>query len=256
MSSYIACISTMERKVLDNHALLSSKVPLIIINQCSSQSGELIAADIEHIQGNNVTFYNYHERGLSKSRNRAIEHAQADWIIIGDDDVLFYDDALRKLLNEAKESDIVVFSNADETGPKFRDDENDFRLIFSAASWCIAVRREFVQMHDLKFDERFGLGAPFISTEENSFLWDAKRLGARMKSSDAAVVNHTGVSTGYVLNHNLWKSKGAFFARNLGFWGIPVGVAFVVKKSISHKLNFVTSLKSFIDGFREFKRIA
>ena len=256
MFNYVVCVSTMRCKILENNALLNSDIPLLIINQCKAENEELTADDFSDFQPNKIEFYNFYELGLSKSRNRALERASAEWVIIVDDDVCFDDNCLRRLINDSSDFDVIVFSNSDQTGPKFSNDENVMRIIFSAASWCIAVKKEFIDAKQLRFDERFGLGSTFISTEENSFLWDAKRYGARIKSSNLPAVTHLGVSTGFDWNNKLWESKGAFFARNLGLLGLPAGMFFIMRKSISYRLSIIRSTKNFLIGYFGFKKLA
>ena len=153
MFNYVVCVSTMRCKILENNALLNSDIPLLIINQCKAENEELTADDFSDFQPNKIEFYNFYELGLSKSRNRALERASAEWVIIADDDVCFDDNCLRRLINDSSDFDVIVFSNSDQTGPKFSNDENVMRIIFSAASWCIAVKKEFIDAKQLRFDE-------------------------------------------------------------------------------------------------------
>ena len=134
MLNYVICIATVNRNILNNSALLNSGAPLLIINQCSAKNGELTKTDFKHFKSGDIQFYNFNEFGISKSRNRAFEHADASWLIIADDDLQYDIDCLNDLIANAKNHDIIIFSNKDCSGPKFNGSENNLRLVFSAAS--------------------------------------------------------------------------------------------------------------------------
>ena len=80
---------------------MNIKTKYTIINQTKN---------IEAIQDNNV--YNYNEKGLSKSRNRAISHATEDICLIADDDVKYidnYEEIIKNAYKKYKDADIITF---------------------------------------------------------------------------------------------------------------------------------------------------
>lgn len=61
---------------------------------------------------NEKNVYNYNEIGLSKSRNRAIEHAVSDICLIADDDVKYvdnYEQIIKNAYEKNKNADIIIF---------------------------------------------------------------------------------------------------------------------------------------------------
>ena len=101
----------------------------VIINQTKNKS----LTDIE--TGKNKLF-SYEEKGLSKSRNKAIEHSNADICIIADDD-LRYEDDYEKIVEEGyikyPDADIIVFyvDNVDDSKKRRVRREGKINLLTS-----------------------------------------------------------------------------------------------------------------------------
>lgn len=95
-------ISTMNLK--EPETLLKEmnvQTPYKIINQVK---------EIKQIKDKNV--YSYQEKGVSKSRNRALQKAEAEICIIADDDVKYVDNYEKIILEAYKKypkADIIVF---------------------------------------------------------------------------------------------------------------------------------------------------
>ena len=66
----------------------------IIINQCEKNE-----YDEKIINNNKIRMYSYNERGLAKSRNRALDKTDADICVIADDDVIYVDNYEKIILN-------------------------------------------------------------------------------------------------------------------------------------------------------------
>ena len=97
------------------------------------------------------------------------------------------------------------------------------------------------------------MGSEFISTEENSFVWDALKLGADIKAFPLEPVTHKGFSTGHIWTDILWESKGAFFARNFGKWGMFAGIFFILKKTNVNNISTWQTIRHFFSGYQKFR---
>lgn len=223
-------ISTVEQRVIKNKNLFETDFDLVtIINQVSDGKLTIVSSGVN--LSSTLRQFNFEERGLAKSRNRAIENSSCDWILFADDDLSYSRDASFKLKSMiSDEADIIFFGNIDESGPRPTMRWSKLRLVMSATSWVFAVRKDFVVNHNIRFDERFGLGSDFISTEENSFVLDVFNAGGRYKILDCNLVEHRGISTGWHWNEDLIASKAAFFKRNIKSIGYIFPFLFVLKK--------------------------
>lgn len=98
----------------------------IIINQCGYDSYE---------EYENFKIYSYNEKGISKSRNKALEISDGDILLLCDDDVI-YNDEHEKIIKEEfgknKDADIIVF-NLYSPNRKIRYDKKNKKYTFTIA---------------------------------------------------------------------------------------------------------------------------
>ncbi|WP_430536123.1 glycosyltransferase family A protein [Listeria rocourtiae] len=124
------------------------------------------------------------ERGLSRARNTGLEHATGEIVTFGDDDC-WYDKATFQHVVDSYQTgkDVISLTMYDPDQQKFGRPQKiktsrylTKRELMSRSSIEIFVRRtclESNKFHDvIRFDEAFGLGATYISGEENIFLTD------------------------------------------------------------------------------------
>lgn len=183
--------------------------------------------------------FHYQETGLSRSRNRALQHATADLCLIGDDDVS-YPESAAAIVAEAflhnPSADIITFQTFTPDGVPFkrygtRQHWHTSRSIMRVTSCEIALKTRAVRSAGLRFDEQFGLGADFPTGEENIFLLDALRRGLHILYIPVPVAVHPAYSSGGdFLNHELIAAKGAMFRRMFGAASWVVALAFACKK--------------------------
>ena len=131
----------------------------------------------------NVRIIGSAERGLSKSRNRAMAAASDDICILCDNDVRYEDSAPEQILaafERYPDAGIICFfiERPERHEPVRRSEgvmsKKDMMRIFSPE---MAVRRS--KLKGLRFDEDFGAGARYSMGEENIFLFEAKRRGIK-----------------------------------------------------------------------------
>lgn len=248
MHDVTIAISSMSDNYKKNTKLfLADKVNYLIVNQCDKNFREEIHE--------NFTILNVHETGLSKSRNRAIDNAIGKWIIFADDDLDYSYFSVDKIKEYIRDSDILLISNFDFTGPKFKTRKATFSDMMKCASWCIVANLQKVKDVNLRFDEKFGLGAEFISTEENSFLLDAKKKGLIINCTEETLVNHVGVSTGFNWTAGLIISKGAFIRRNFKKLSILFLILFSIKKFRNSDYDFYSFLSHSFRGWIRYGKI-
>jgi len=183
--------------------------------------------------------FDYAERGLSKSRNRALQHAAAGIALIADDDVRHPPAAPARVaaaFAAHPRADIITFQAQTPAGAPFkkyqtRARRHTARSIMRVSSWEIALRVESIRAAGLRFDERFGLGAEFPTGEENIFLIDALRRGLRLRYQPQVIAIHPAASSGADLSTAAAiEAKGAAHRRMFGAAFLPVALAFAVKK--------------------------
>ena len=151
----------------------------IVINQCDRED----YAEVKTHYGVAKVF-STRERGLTKSRNMAIEKAVADICLLCDDDEIFVEDYAQKITNSYKKlpcADIIIFKMANRT-PSFKDKiiRLKFPKTMKVSSWQISFRRESLLKAKVKFDTLLGAGSGNGAEEELKFLLDCQKAGLKI----------------------------------------------------------------------------
>jgi len=242
-------ISTLQS---DASPFLGKAIPTLVI----SQSGKN-----EHFISGNVEFLAFSERGLSKSRNRAIENTRAKIALIADDDVKFVPDFDKKIISaftRYPDADIITFRVRTPEGLPYKKSylEHSFThsrtSIYKTSSVEIALRPDKIKLKGVRFDESFGLGAKYSSGEEVIFLNDCINSGLSLRYVPEEIVIHPLESSGKILDENYFKSKGAIVRRLYGSSpGLLIGLGFLLKQLIKSgkTISFVAALRAILKGF-------
>ncbi len=192
--------------------MLNIRTDVLIINQCG--------IDNEYEQGGrygNIYVRESKKRGLSISRNEALEHARADRVILCDNDVRYDDDAfirINKAFERNPEAGILVFfiERPERHVPVFKKegplDKLHSMKIFSPE---IAVRRS--RIGDLRFDTEFGSGARYSMGEENIFLFRAIESGIKVVYVPERIACLLPQESGWFNGYN----EDFFFDRGAGY---------------------------------------
>lgn len=177
-------MSCMHRK--DMQIVKDSQIncDVLVVNQCDESREEQSSERCQRM------IYTK-ERGLSKSRNMAIDRAWADICLLSDDDELFQHDVEERVLKayaDYPEADIIAFKvdNADTFGYGVNNSKRIYPnhaykcgLIgcLHISSWQISFRRASIVEKAIRFDELMGSGTGHGAQEESKFLIDCLRAG-------------------------------------------------------------------------------
>lgn len=228
-------IATKDRTNLDFLSLMFpfthfSKFNILIINQSENK---ILTSDFS-----TVRVINSNEKGLSKSRNLAIQNAVKKICLIADDDLIYFDDFAKKILNEFstnQKAQIITFNHIG-TEKKVLEHSSkkgylhSVKTAYRVSSFEIVFKLDAIKNNSVFFDENFGLGSIFEIAEEFLFLKKGIELNLKAYFSPFVIVHHPGVSSGkkegedtliyarsalfYVLKGNfvyLWLLKYLFF---------------------------------------------
>lgn len=159
---------------------------VVVVNQCDRDCVEEF--DFVNKKGKtcHVKFISTTERGLSRSRNMAIRNAWGDICQICDDDEVIADDAEEIVLNAYEENPhacLIAFSlirnDCSKTYPERRGNLG-FKQILRTSSQQITFSRRIVEQLGICFDEKMGSGTGNGAGEENKFMLDCRKTGAKV----------------------------------------------------------------------------
>ncbi len=139
-------------------------------------------------------------RGLTKSRNLAIEKSQGDICMLSDDDEVFlpdYQERVRKAYEAYPQADVMVFQIENwKTSLGDAPRQLKFPQTMKVSSVQLSFRRESLMKSGVRFDPLLGSGSGNGAEEELKFLLDCQKRGlkiyyvpvavARLEKSDSA----------------------------------------------------------------------
>ena len=162
---------------------ISEKNKCLIINQIT----EGINYE-KNITTGNHRFFSVEDKGLSKSRNMAIEKAMGDICIIADDDVEYvenYEKIVKDGYSKYPDADIIAYHFKYVDCKKYKRIKKEGRVGYlrslGISSTQITFKRDSLQQAKIKFDENFGTGSGKCNWgEENVLLYDCLKAGLKI----------------------------------------------------------------------------
>lgn len=158
---------------------------VVVVNQCDMDS--VSEFDFTNKAGKtcHAKIISTTERGLSRSRNMAIENSWGDVCLICDDDEELDDDYENKIVEtyiKHPEKDAILFivkRNDIPGGKKYpeREGKVNYKQILQSSSVQISFKRASIFRSKIKFDILLGSGSGNGGGEENKFLIDVRKQG-------------------------------------------------------------------------------
>jgi len=252
-------ISTMFQNDFSLVQKMNIKTDALIINQCDKEDKQVLEID-----NNKIRMLSYNERGLSKSRNKAIHNSNADICIIADDDLVYEENYEKIVLNAYEkypEADIIAFDvpskNDSRPTSTLKEGNVDFLHTLKISSFQITFKRKCIIEKAISFNELFGAGAKYTCGEENIFLVEALKKGLKVKyvKEKIAIVNHNESTWYNGFNKRLFKSKGAMFYEMSPLLSYFLITQFAIRKWNLYKkdCSLIGAFKYMIEGLNEYK---
>lgn len=172
----MACMYQEDHKLIEKSGITGDAV---VINQCDRED----YAEYQTANGL-ARMFSTTQRGLTKSRNMAIEKSKADICLLCDDDEVFVQDYERKILKayeKLPQADVIIIKMKDRQ-PSFEDKVRrlKFPQTMKVSSWQISFRKASLLKAGVRFDELMGAGTENGAEEELKFLTDCERAGLKI----------------------------------------------------------------------------
>lgn len=232
-------------------------VDCLLINQVDSPDHEINKT--EH----GLRIKSFAEKGLCKSRNRAINHAKGDIVLLADDDIRFESGIQKKILDQFQkypDTDIICFQILKGKGVPYKRYRNSGMQInrwksLRVSSVEIAFRLASIRKKGVIFDEHFGLGTSFPSGEEQVFLKDALDSGLKVRYVPIPIALHEAASSGETgwNQQDYRQSKGALLFRLFGEFSMFIIPLFALKKSHLTSVSWLQLARDMFNGRRNYK---
>ncbi len=254
-------LSCMHQKDMDIFEKSNIRCDALAVNQCDKDA-------VCNSDDNTKRMIFTTQRGLSRSRNMAIDKAWSDICLISDDDETFEPDVAEKVLKAYEtygDADVIAFqvANASGFGENINGDKKTypdkaFRCgllkTLRISSWQISFRRKSILEKGIRFDEKMGSGTSNGAQEESKFLADCHRAGLNIWYVPVliATMKEEHASQWFKgFDYKFFYDRGWATRRFLG-WTLATlyAVYFAVKKHkmYSHDISFMKSLYAMIKG--------
>lgn len=142
--------------------------------------------------------------GVAKSRNSAIDHATGEYLLFGDDDVVFNPHQLQlaiDYLDQNQNISLLIAQAEDETGSLRKNYPVQITKLTrfnsaKAATYEMIVRVAAIRERGIRFDEDFGAGVPNYLGDEYIFISDLLKAGGRAVFAPFTIAMHPAESSG------------------------------------------------------------
>jgi len=213
------------------------KSDAVLINQCGREDSSELS-----VQEGCIRVLSFAEKGVGKSRNRAIDAACGDIVLFSDDDIVYDDGYAEKVIKEFEahpEADALFFNF--EVVPERRTYFNtDYKRVHiwnggRYPAYSIALRRDALIKSGVRFSELFGGGAKYSCGEDSLFIRDCLKAGLKMYRTHACLGHEEprpgGESTwfkGY--DEKYFFDRGVLYAYLYGALAALMGLRYVYAK--------------------------
>lgn len=240
MNVLISCMN-------DNKSIITRsniQTDVVVVNQCNQNYVEEFDFINKKGERCHAKFINTTERGLSKSRNMAIDNAWGNICQICDDDEILpdnYEDIIISAYEKNRGVGIITFKlnrlDIKKLYPLVKKSLG-LKEILKTSSQQITFLLDLLRRTGIRFDQKMGSGTGNGGGEENRFLIECKKSGLKMIYIPEVIATvNKGQSKwfkGYTEKY--FRDRGWVSRRCLGFLR---GYAFIIYNTINHHKEFI-----------------
>lgn len=205
-------------------------------------------------------------KGVAKNRNNTFRFLEPGSIcLILDDDIFLCADAfsiVRKTFDKNPAASFISFKILNTNGGDYKPYPREKRwhslsTLTSIGTTEMAFESDLILKKNIRFDERFGPGAPeYPLGEDYIFAMDLYRMKTKMLFVPIPIVMHPPGSTGGSLDKKIIYARGAVFARVFGPLSYLIDIYFSLKKRRYYhsRYSIYDYIKLMILGSLDFRR--
>lgn len=257
-------LSTMHRDSLDFLAALFpnenfKEYKILIVNQTTKTC-------LLHSNNPNIRVLNVFEKGLTKSRNLALNNTIGDICLIADDDVK-YSSNFQKIIIDSfldnTKADIITYKMKDFEGNDFKSyttsQWHTLESLKQVNSVVIAFKAENIKSKKICFNPYFGLGSTFETGDEYIFLRDSLKAGANIWFASKYILEHDYNSSGRAAGSDrLVFARAALYYKysgKLGYLKLCKYLYLIAKDNYISFFNIPKKLKVGLKGIAAYRNI-
>lgn len=186
-------ISAVNKEASDLPKAVNIQSDAVIVDQMIGHEGTDADSSFEY-DGYKVKVCRRFEKGVGLSRNTAFEHSEAEIIQFADDDIVYDDGYVDKVLAEFDahpEVDMLLFNVKAQEGRETYWNEDYAKVTWKNygryPAYAIIARRKALVDSGVKYSLLFGGGAPYMNGEDSLFLHDCLKAGLNLYRTTVAI---------------------------------------------------------------------
>lgn len=244
----------------NDHTLIKRmniQTDVIIGNQCERNMIE------EYKDGDmNVKIISLNEKGVGLNRNTLLMRAEADIVVLADDDMVFHDGYSEKVIkafDEHPNADVLIFNLDEDIITQYKNYKskkiNKYNYMRYGAARLV-VRTSKIKMNNIYFNLNFGGGAQFSAGEDSLFIKDClnhKLNIVAVADSIATLENNRESSWFKGYNDKYFFDKGVFYYFANPCFARMYCLYFYIK--YSRKILYRNMLQKMLEGVEYAKKI-
>ena len=235
----------------------------VVINQCDREEYRDTVRAKADGNSQKIRYIETRQRGLSKSRNMAIDAADADICILCDNDVEYLPDYENRIMDgfaRHPDADLIVFyiERKEKPKPNYpKTKRMGYLSVLKIFSPEMAFRRESVK--EIAFDERFGAGSGrYLMGEENIYLYDCLKRGLKVYYEPVKIAKLREESSTWFKGYDdtFFISRGAGYCAMSRFGSYILILQFALRKRHLYRENMSMfhAMSFMFKGRREYLR--
>lgn len=257
-------VSTMNQKNLSILKKMNISGKSTVINQVTDENIQ----ELKNIDQEEVKFISLKDKGLSKSRNMALNNATAEICVVCDDDMEYqtdYEQTILKHYIENPDIDIIIFQVQKKDGSFYKNYKKKKKTlnllsIMKVSSVEITFKRESIIKAGIKYNELFGAGSKFFMGEESIFLSQCVKAGLKVLYVPEVIGTLSDSESTWFRGYDnkYFMVKGAcFYAMSPKFYFVLI-LQFAMRKYKYYKktISLLNAINSMIKGKREYEKLA
>ncbi len=175
----VSCMNEKDYSIISRSNIQSN---VVVVNQCDVNKREEFSFTDANGKSWKALFISTTERGLSRSRNMAIENSTCDICVVADDDEVFADGYRDIILeNHRKYAEGIITFKLDYPAKKYPETLKKVGFIgaLKTSSVQITFKREQIVNKKVLFDVKMGSGSGNGAGEETKFMVDSLKRGIK-----------------------------------------------------------------------------
>lgn len=230
----IAAVNAEPEKLIEKMKITSDAV---LVNQCGKEDYAEIA-----VENGTVRVFSCDEKGVGKSRNKAISEAKGDILLFADDDIVYEKDYACKVeeeFNQHPEADALFFNlHVCENRRTYWNEDYKKVHIWNGGrypAYSIAIKKNALDGAKIKYSELFGGGAKYSCGEDSIFIKDCLKAKIKMYRTTTVIGMEEerpgGESTWFKgFDEKFFFDRGVMYAVLYGGMARLMGLRFVYTK--------------------------